>query len=154
MTDNNEDKQADVFKPEALPLDVKKLEIAARSQLDHRVFKELGNEHVVKFFDDKVMGQFIAQLECWASGLGEQTLSIHEQWPRDWWQAFRERWFPRWWLKKHPIKYKHIHVEQKIYKAVCPHNLGIATKKEDHLRWLFWQEHPSAMPKGRRVRDA
>ena len=25
-------------------------------------------------------------------------------WPEDWWQAFRARWFPGWWLKRHPVR--------------------------------------------------
>ena len=24
--------------------------------------------------------------------------------PADWWQAFRARWFPRWWLTRHPVR--------------------------------------------------
>lgn len=26
--------------------------------------------------------------------------------PADWWQAFRERWFPRIWLQTYPLRYK------------------------------------------------
>ena len=25
--------------------------------------------------------------------------------PVNWWEAFRERWFPNWWIKRHPIVY-------------------------------------------------
>jgi hypothetical protein len=32
------------------------------------------------------------------------------RYPADWWQAFRERWFPKRWLKKHPIKHLEISV--------------------------------------------
>lgn len=24
--------------------------------------------------------------------------------PSDWWQAFRERWLPAWWLRRHPVR--------------------------------------------------
>ena len=27
-------------------------------------------------------------------------------WPKGWWQAFRLRCFPRWWLRRHPVKYR------------------------------------------------
>jgi len=30
------------------------------------------------------------------------------EYPRDWWQAFRERWFPRWWLKRYPVKHTYV----------------------------------------------
>ena len=25
-------------------------------------------------------------------------------WPEDWWQHFRQRWAPAWWLRRHPVK--------------------------------------------------
>lgn len=29
--------------------------------------------------------------------------------PSNWWQAFRERWLPKWWLKRHPVRFtKHV----------------------------------------------
>ena len=30
---------------------------------------------------------------------------IHIQYPDGWWQAVRERWFPKWRLSKYPVKY-------------------------------------------------
>ena len=27
------------------------------------------------------------------------------KWPRDWWQALKERWFPEWLLERYPIEY-------------------------------------------------
>lgn len=27
------------------------------------------------------------------------------KYPRDWWQAFKERWFPKWLLTKYPVDY-------------------------------------------------
>ena len=27
------------------------------------------------------------------------------KYPADWWQAFKERWFPKWLKRKHPVKY-------------------------------------------------
>jgi hypothetical protein len=48
-------------------------------------------------------------------------------WPRDWWQAFRQRWMPAWWLKRWPVQ---MHVEEVVVSEnvteihetrVCPH---------------------------------
>ena len=30
------------------------------------------------------------------------------QWPADWWQALKERWFPAWAKKRWPIEYKRV----------------------------------------------
>jgi len=35
--------------------------------------------------------------------------------PEDWKQAFKERWFPKWLLKKYPVKYTEITTEAKIW---------------------------------------
>ena len=47
-------------------------------------------------------------------------------WPRDWWQAFRQRWLPAWWLRRWPVQ---MHVEITVREdvteihetRVCPH---------------------------------
>lgn len=31
---------------------------------------------------------------------------VEIKFPRDWWQAFRERWLPKWWLKRWPVVYE------------------------------------------------
>ena len=36
----------------------------------------------------------------------EETSSRTFRWPRGWLQALRERWLPRWWLKRHPVEYE------------------------------------------------
>jgi len=43
-------------------------------------------------------------------------------WPADWWQAFKERWFPRWLLKKYPVAYRTEVVARKLVEhRYCPH---------------------------------
>ncbi len=54
-------------------------------------------------------------------GMHEQR--IDKEWPRDWWEAFKERWFfrfgLRWWVRRWPVRRESIHTD--VYKAVCPH---------------------------------
>lgn len=47
----------------------------------------------------------------------EKLASIHVKYPEDWWQAFKERWFPRWLLKRFPVKY---HEERYEARAFYP----------------------------------
>lgn len=42
------------------------------------------------------------------------------QWPADWWQAFKDRWFPAWALKLWPVEYEYFIVDEPCYN-VCPH---------------------------------
>ena len=37
------------------------------------------------------------------------------KYPQDWQEAFKERWFPKWLLKKYPVKYTKEKVSAKIF---------------------------------------
>ena len=69
----------------------------------------------------------IAALETHREERGEvETLA-------DWWQAFRQRWLPRWWLRRWPVKVSRVALETVHYR-VCPH-----VRREpyqSHLHWL------------------
>lgn len=57
-----------------------------------------------------------------------QTLEEHKaRYPSDWWQAFRERWFPRWALRRWPVR--HTTVELKA-QALYP---SLVLPKEPHV---------------------
>lgn len=47
---------------------------------------------------------------------------ITAQWPQDWWQAFRLRWFPPWWLARWPVEYRYLREKQygKVFLSVFP----------------------------------
>lgn len=42
--------------------------------------------------------------------------------PSDWWQAFRERWLPKWWLNGHPVDYTCWQVD-KHYPPLYPEGI-------------------------------
>ena len=35
--------------------------------------------------------------------LGQQLDKVEVRYPWDWWQAFKQRWFPQWLLKRYPV---------------------------------------------------
>ncbi len=43
----------------------------------------------------------------------QESPELEERWPADWWQAFRERWFPAWWLRRWPVRYKSVSIKEK-----------------------------------------
>ena len=71
----------------------------------------------------------------WVRGGAErEKIKVDVRWPADWWQAVRERWAPKWWLKRHPVRYHEVHVDRWAFAAVCPH---LETDgREVHLDWL------------------
>ena len=40
--------------------------------------------------------------EVWGQKIGEE---VRIEYPADWWQAFKERWFAGWMLKRWPVRY-------------------------------------------------
>lgn len=60
----------------------------------------------------------------WSEGV--QHVEI--KYPADWWQAFKERWFPPWLLKHYPVRYKYHVID---IKAIYP-NFRPSIPKEDY----------------------
>lgn len=56
---------------------------------------------------DRDFEWLVLQLESEVMGrkAAERTWSDTAHWPRDWWQAFKLRFFPRWLLNRFPVKY-------------------------------------------------
>ena len=44
---------------------------------------------------------------------GRQLDTVEAEWPADWWQAFRQRWFPAWALRRWPVKMHTVRLEAK-----------------------------------------
>jgi hypothetical protein len=44
---------------------------------------------------------------------GRQVERVDVRYPSDWWQAFKERWFPAWAKKRWPVHYKTTALEAK-----------------------------------------
>ena len=61
------------------------------------------------------------QISSFVLATGGETISIHRRWPRDWWQAFKLRWFPKWALSRWPATYDEIDIERRVYEKICPH---------------------------------
>ena len=83
---------------------------------------------------DRFLDEFVYHLEAyvWAENL--ETWEI--KYPRDWWSAFKECWFPAWALKRWPVEYRHLKID---LKALYP-GLNLALPKEDHrLRLLKYE---------------
>lgn len=62
--------------------------------------------------------------------------------PRDWWQAFKEQFFPAWLLNKYPVQYKVITVDlQVIYPTIKP-----AISNEDYYLVMHVEDDETNFP--------
>lgn len=57
---------------------------------------------------------------------GEELARVSVSYPDGWWQAFRQRWLPRWWLARYPVREKYFElVANGLYpKLSMPNQYG------------------------------
>ena len=81
---------------------LKRIKLQTSIMIDGRDFL-LENNVGYRSYEDHVVGTLIHNLTL---QLASHQLK-HEEitYPADWVQAFKERWFPKWLLKKFPVKY-------------------------------------------------
>jgi hypothetical protein len=53
---------------------------------------------------DQLLNEMV--LEMHTSIATQKVKTLEVKYPDGWWEAFRERWAPAWWIKRHPIRYK------------------------------------------------
>ncbi len=96
---------------------LRRVEFGIRRELDRSGMSQLDFNVVVS---DVARGMAVElRAYLWGETLG--NISIHEEWPRDWWQAFKDRWFPLWALTRWPVRYQTIDVEEVRHGPLCPH---------------------------------
>ncbi len=81
--------------------------------------------------------RWVAQLKTyiWAADVGRHEISV----PSNWWEAFKERWFSDWLLKKYPVEYTvHIFDVKRTFpdfNVVIPgHEYKLRVFKSESLR--------------------
>lgn len=105
--------------------------------LDTAISDDLLDAHA-SYYQDCILDEVRFNLTGY---LRAQHLDTSElKYPSGWWEAFKERWFPRWLLRKYPVKYT---VESFDTKVPWLENSKLAIKnaKEDKdwegiLNWL------------------
>ena len=70
-----------------------------------------------------------AEIACYR---GKQFVEV--KYPLDWWQSFKERWFPKWVLRRWPVRY---HYEKWEACAMLP---DLEIPKTLGLRWNTFLE--------------
>lgn len=70
----------------------------------------------------------------WAEDQAVQRVDF--SWPQDWWQHFKQRWFPKWATKKWPVK-----MEERSFDVKCIYpTFKPALKKHDFRLMLQERE--------------
>lgn len=76
--------------------------IAAMRRFNRELTGTFATPALVESFLDATCGELVI---CIRQAVATQPLRCEVvEFPRDWWQAFRQRWFPRWALVRWPVR--------------------------------------------------
>ena len=81
-----------------------------RYSFSRRAINDLGDRIKLDILE-KGIDEIVLQLRSYIWSNKRDDIII--KYPSNWKEAFKERWFPEWFLKNHPIKYTKHHI--KIY---------------------------------------
>lgn len=77
--------------------------------------------------------ELVLKLDAYITGRVADRICIDVEYPADWWEAFKDRWFPNFMLKRWPVKMTTIKVDETRF-VMCPHLPS--EPKINHYRWL------------------
>lgn len=86
---------------------------------------------------EPIADALIVELEAYIAGIGEERIIVQRHWPKTWWDAFKQRWFPQWAINRWPVQFEFIDINRPVYAAVCPHLHVVDNGK--HLEWMLAQ---------------
>ena len=93
---------------------------------------------------DQMLGSIIVGFKTYIHGIAGERIEFHDKYPKDWWQAVKRRFFPKWALRRWPVMFTFIDISEQQYKAVCPHLEAAMPLKgygdKVHLEWLVEQQ--------------
>ena len=107
---------------------IQELTVRAIRQLSLVDLKNIHPDNIIPFVNWHA-GRLLMGLDAYiASDDRKHALC---EWPRDWWQAVRARWCPRWWLARHPVLMER---REFVASEMVPHlNINV---RHDPVAWI------------------
>ena len=100
----------------------------------------LGVKEEVQVYEDELLRSVVLRMQSYLHASPKDRVSIHRKWPKTWWDAVKERFAPNWFLRRWPVDYHRIDVEQPIYGPTCPHL--VTAPQQRHLEWIEYGDVP------------
>jgi hypothetical protein len=73
---------------------------------------------VADAFIDTATESLVVSLQATVLGKGPKEFTC--QYPESWWQHLKERWFPGWLLRRHPVRYRQWQVKAYMHFSEIP----------------------------------
>jgi hypothetical protein len=103
----------------------------------HAHFPCFGNGNYDVRFLERDMDELVMRLSFYLAGKKEETNVtnvVHV--PANWWQGLRERWLPKFWLCRWPVKTRRIDTVTTVANwRVCPH-VPVPGGMSEHFNWI------------------
>lgn len=119
-----------------------RLELSARRVVSKAQLEAIPYGQLNTFWNE-LTGTMQVELQQFLAGCPRRE-HHRERVPADWWQAFRERWFPAWWLRRYPLRTRTIIVRTTVWERICPHTQTDASKR--HTMFLADVPEPPIEP--------
>jgi hypothetical protein len=74
-----------------------------RATASGEVVADMIQQATVTCLGDMMTDEFVVAIEAWMWGVKGESITY----PKDWWQAFKGRWFPAWAKRRWPIIVEH-----------------------------------------------
>lgn len=92
------------------------LEVGVRKSLSRQEIEA----HRVSVSVEEMADSLIAEIRVYWLGRRDHQKRAYEKVPASWWQHLKQRWFPKWALRRWPVKTRDILTVWTVYR-VCPH---------------------------------
>ncbi len=105
-----------------------------RISVGMRFTNQMLRNMMVDQFKDTIADNVEYKFNSFILGILDEEIVIDISYPENWYQAIRERFFPKKWIQKYPIKKTTIYRKYKTYAAICPHL--DTNEPRNHVQWL------------------
>jgi hypothetical protein len=86
-----------------------------KTRIKRRIFDEnLFPFRNPEFVTESIPEQFVTELSLIVDSLGHNLPEKEHSYPRTWWDAFKERWFPKWAKRRWPVDYRRVKISGEI----------------------------------------
>lgn len=94
----------------------------------------------VRVEEDPETRRLIVQLEKRMAT--KETVEASEliAYPADWWQAFKNRWYPTWMQTLWPVRWTEVQLLTRVVR-MCPH-IELPAGSREHINWLLEEKAP------------
>jgi hypothetical protein len=94
----------------------------------------------VNVFEDVYLRSMVMQMKTYILASGEEVVHCDVRFPENWMEAVKERWAPRWFRARWPVRYTAHELDRSFYRAMCPH-LDFPKHSGSEIHMAFLKAH-------------